>query len=48
MDPIKPVNRIARAMLMNRQSKKVIQSKKIYNRKKSNDTYRKENTKNDR
>ncbi len=48
MDPIKPVNRIARTMLMNRQSKKVVQSKKIYNRKKSNDTYRKENTKNDR
>lgn len=48
MDPIKPVNRIARTMLMNRKSKQVIQSKKIYNRKKSNDTHRKENTKNDR
>jgi hypothetical protein len=48
MDPIKPVNRIAHAMLMNRQSKQVVQSKKIYNRKKSNDTHRKENTKNDR
>jgi hypothetical protein len=48
MDPIKPVNRIARTMLMNRQGKQVVQSKKIYNRKKSNDTNRKENTKNDR
>lgn len=48
MNPIKPVNRIARAMLMNRQSKQVIQSKKLYNRKKSNDSYRKENTKNGR
>jgi len=48
MDPIKPVNRIARTMLMNRQNKQVVQSKKIYNRKKSNDTHRKENTKNGR
>ena len=48
MDPIKPVNRIARTMLMDRQGKQVVQSKKIYNRKKSNDTNRKENTKNDR
>ena len=48
MDPIKPVNRIARTMLMNRKSKQVIQSKKIYNRKKSNDTHTKENTKNGR
>ena len=48
MDPIKPVNRIARTMLMDRQSKQVVQSKKVYNRKKSNDTNRKENTKNDR
>ncbi len=51
MRPIKPIskiNPIARDMLMNRQSKKVIQSKKLYNRKKSNDSYRKENTTNGR
>jgi len=48
MRSIKPVNEIARAMLMNRQRKQVVQSKKIYNRKKSNDTHRKENTKNGR
>lgn len=48
MDPIKPVNRIARTMLMDRKGKQVVQSKKIYNRKKSNDTNRKENTKDDR
>jgi len=48
MGPIKPVNPIARAMLTNRQGKQVVQSKKIYNRKKSNDTHRKENTKNGR
>ena len=47
MSLIKPVSKIipvAPNMLMNRQSKKVIQSKKLYNRKKSNDTHRKENT----
>ncbi len=48
MGPIKPVNPIAHTMLTNRQGKQVVQSKKIYNRKKSNDTYRKENTKNGR